>query len=944
MVESIDPRLILLCFLLAISPATGQEVSGFLRDVTGSGISNVMVRADLFDSIGSTQLVARTDAAGRFSFPSQEGSWVVQLEASDLNALGYPDVTASSFSVSNNSRSLYFTTHKLDLSRRIVGHLVDDAQWPRPGIALRAFITENGQRFETNVLSRFDGGFSFSASPALWRIEQSPAAAAANLLFPELDVPVEATNTETPVTIVAPRATSTITGVASNLAGFNVIAECEAFGTRYVQSANLWPDVRGSSSAFSLPVFNGVWKVSIGDQFNPSLIDPNLPQPVIVHVTNQTVTVQFDRPTPPTKEVLLVKVVAVDGTSVTNASVNASSELGIPIPRSPPLPQFPGSPPPDPTVKSLSLGNGGWTISAGTYGLEVGLSWSVSRDVTVPLNGASNLSLVIPKNGIGPRITGVVRDTHGVPLPGRYLQLKASTEGTNYSGAILTEINGRFALHVVPGQWVVTMADAVACEPGVRVEITTGEQEVELVVCPFPSRTSSLIAVDVEDEAGIPETVFGVSLSGGSSYYSTNLFAGQRWATPLSTGLWTASLFPDWSTFHHDPYRILPVMKFQHPGADSTNLSLVARRSSARIEGRLRDARGKLLNKGYATARANIGGRNYSVSGQVASGYFSLHVIPGDWQVAASTWRSPTFGGELPSPISPGARPTPDYIDPPAQWLSVTNGVNNCEFVTEDVPASVSLMAMVVGENGIVLKDTTVQIPGNPFGEWQEVDSHGIARFTILPGLNTISASPSWRVAQWEQLLFPTVSLNLTAPSNYVVLIVRAPTACLHGTVSDQEGSPLAFQVSGNGQVQGTNYSSVVCPDFELGFCLPVIPGDWVITVPDGVANGLGFQSPRSETVLIPATGLAPSVDFVLEPFAGDFRNAQWSTPSRKLTGGLELELRAQATLTWRIDRSDDLKTWSAWSTAITTNGAARLFDPDAPSGRSKYYRAVWIQ
>jgi len=412
----------------------------------------------------------------------------------------------------------------------------------------------------------------------------------------------------------------------------------------------------------------------------------------------------------------------------------------------------------------------------------------------------------------------------------------------------------------------------------------------------------------------------------------------------LTPGLWTAYLSQDWTDYRNDPYELLPRLKFQHAQTAPTNLVLVARLASARIEGRLRDSRGRLLTLGYVSARANIDGTNYSVNGQLASGYFSLNVIPGEWEVAASTWHYPSLGPGPSSPTPVGGWPSQPYTDPPPQLLRVTNGVKTCEFLPEDSPPSVTLTVSVVGEDGVELPDAAVSVPGAIRYEWREVDAHGIAQFSVFPGTNSISASWSWEAVQWKQLLFPSVTLNLSALSNHVVLVARAPTACLRGTISNFQGNPLALPITATARVAGTNYTSSACPDSQHVFCMPVIPGAWEVMVPDGAANDLGFQSLPGRSVVVPPSGLPPAADFVLEPLIGDFRHAQWLPPTLAADGALQLELRTATALTWRIERSEDLTRWNVWSTVTASNGVARIPLPETTSNRSTFFRAVWLQ
>jgi hypothetical protein len=351
-----------------------------------------------------------------------------------------------------------------------------------------------------------------------------------------------------------------------------------------------------------------------------------------------------------------------------------------------------------------------------------------------------------------------------------------------------------------------------------------------------------------------------------------------------------------------------------------------------------------LLTFGYVSARANIGGTNYAVSARLASGYFSLNVIPGDWEVAVSTWRYPALGPGPPSAVPVGGWPSQPYTDPPPQLLRVTNGVNTCEFLAGDPPPMVTLTVSLIRENGTGLEGAIVQVPGALANEWGEIHADGTVRFNVSPGAYSISTSWGWRTIQWEHLLFPSVSVNLSAATNHVVLVARTPTACLRGAVSDFQGHGLPLPITATTGVEGTNYTSSACPDSEHEFCVPAIPGTWNVTVPDGAANDLGLRSLPGHEVIVPMSGEPPSIYIVLNPIIGDFRHAQWLPPTMTPAGELKLELRTQVALTYRIERSEDLKQWNMWSAVATTNGAARIQHPVAAPGRPTFFRAIWVQ
>jgi hypothetical protein len=151
-------------------------------------------------------------------------------------------------------------------------------------------------------------------------------------------------------------------------------------------------------------------------------------------------------------------------------------------------------------------------------------------------------------------------------------------------------------------------------------------------------------------------------------------------------------------------------------------------------------------------------------------------------------------------------------------------------------------------------------------------DENGVASLAALPGRLTISARVAYDNFTYEPLLWPTFSVDVTAPSNYVVLIVRQPTGCISGTISNAPTLGVQPQLSSNAEFNGTNYLITGCPDGTGYYCLPAVPGLWTVSVADQSLTDFGIQSVAPSRVAVPMTGQTPSVDFVLSPIAGDFR------------------------------------------------------------------------
>src|SRR6266540_4613128 len=100
----------------ALGPdAAGAELTGLLRDNLGHGLSNLTVKASYYVSeSGSTQAVTTTDAYGHFSLSGEPGSWSIEVEPAELNALGYLSVSSLLDVFGDTTTRL--TTRRLDFT------------------------------------------------------------------------------------------------------------------------------------------------------------------------------------------------------------------------------------------------------------------------------------------------------------------------------------------------------------------------------------------------------------------------------------------------------------------------------------------------------------------------------------------------------------------------------------------------------------------------------------------------------------------------------------------------------------------------------------------------------------------------------------------------------------------------------------------------------------
>ena len=931
----------------ALTSANSQEIRGVVRDVTGFSLNNILVEASVFDSGSFTQLVTTTDLAGRYSFPFSRGDWSIEPNASVLNAIGRLSAGSASVDVTNGGVFIPFTTRQLDLNRLVKGTVRDQFDHPVPGIQLRALINENYRYYETNFITGPDGRFTFGASSAIWRLQ--PIVGLSSNFFPELSISVEPHDAEKEILVVAPRATTSITGTLTNFSDLELRAECVAFGHRYIRSMWIFED----TFTFDLPVFPGTWTLVATNA--PGWITRSSPSaPVTVEVSNAPVRVNLaavKKPSPVTRT-LHLDFVTASGTPITNStrSVSASQGNGRPsrvLP--PPLPVPPGGIPPAPGIR-LPLEDGPWRILSTVTLPGMSNSWSVTQPVVISSNGPTNLTVVFPDVSTSPQLLGHVRDTEGRPLSNQWMYISGSVSESNHSAQCVTDENGNFTVPAMPGRWVATMQSSFLCPARATVTVADTNQSIEVIACSWPEPKMSSVTVKVTNDFSDPDIPYWISRSGSGSYFGTNGLSGRGTVLPLPTGLSTISLSPPIAWYFWDRvYELTPQIKVLHDSSSPTNLVLRAHAATARIEGRLRNSHGEVLSAGYATARANIGGALHSVSGEVLSGYFSLNVVPGEWEVAASVSGYPSLNGTdgriAAIPLGGASPSRPQYSQPPQQFLRVTNGLNRCEFVVEELPAPVPITVAVVTEDGAPVPSAIVSISADSSQSSFGTEPGTNVQFNVRPGHVTISASSLYSpFTASNVLLFPSLNLAISSTGpNHFVLVARSATKCLEASVTNPSGRIVPVPIEARIEINGTNYANYACPASGDAACLSLFPGQWRVGVPDHAVNEFSLESSPAQELVVPNLGEPPPIHFVLNPLDEDFRYVTFSKPTRLPDGSLIASINTKASLVWRIDATEDLEHWTPLFTVTSTNRSALVPLPPASNVRPRFFRAAWI-
>lgn len=802
------------------------------------------------------------------------------------------------------------------------------------------------------MVTATDGSFLLGATPAVWTFYalEPPAGTSTVQVFGEALVEVEVTNTETQATFTAPTATSTISVTPSNLGGWDIEVYTEAFGQSYrlLKYVPTWDPV-----PLAFDVFNGAWRVSVTNSC-PNCVARfvTLPPPLQVTVTNQVASVALaGLSTPgPTYYLQRIRFMTAGGSVITNAKVSASSRTDPQLFLHPSIvaPWPPGNTNP-PGVVDLPLPEGRWTVKASTgtdefFGVLYG-GWNVSREVDIDTNSPlPEITFVFPEPGVGPRLHGTLRASAGPPPDSGSVSLHMTMNGTNYDRTLSIDALGQFGTNVPPGRWHVQTY--VNCSLVSVAVVSNQDVEVNLEYSvPVPGEPIP-VSLSVVDDRGEPAPSAWATLNG---FGFRHLLADPLLIHPLPPAVWTASLGDSIFSGTTPSYRLSPTFRWQlPPGAAPTSLVLVSRHATSRIEGRLRDEQGRLLLSGYAAAWTSVNGTNFQTYGTIASGYFSLNVFPGEWQVGADVSVYPEVGadGSIQRAVA-GTKSGPllsHYTRPATRFVQVSNDVVRCEFVTTNIPDLVTLNITVAREDGGPVDGLYIFAHGPATSQYSLTDLNGTATFLIAPGSHQISAYPGNYEVKVDPQLWPVLAADVSAPSNHVLLIALQPSTCIPGTLSNAPALGLQPQIFASTEINGTNYSITVCPDTDGRYCAPVFPGQWTVAMNSSTLPGNGIQTVAPREVTVPPIGEPPRANFTLTPIAGDFRTARLSTPVLLPDGRLRLELEGQAPLTWRIERSENLRDWTLVAIQSTAYRTLVIEEPPEPARRTAFYRAVWVK
>jgi len=569
----------------------------------------------------------------------------------------------------------------------------------------------------------------------------------------------------------------------SNLWGWNVIVSTEAFGETYSFGQTVF---FGPSFSYYFQVFDGVWTVSVTGPFFSGAQKVTPPAPVVVAVTNGTVSVAMNGVPEPgsSQQVQYVRTVTVGGTAVTNATVYAQSDGSFfSVQPLPPGSSIPG-------VHELSLEEGRWRIRASTVRYPDYVGWIVEREVVIRSDVApAEIKFAFPEPDSGPRISGTVRCPDGAGLAGQSVLLHTSDGTTRHDIYLKTDALGGFATNVFPGRWEAVVYGT--CRLVSTVIVSNQDAQLDFELCRAAGGARVPVTLSLLDERDAVLTDSQITFYSGLDMLETNS-ASLPASLSLRPGIWSASVSPAAYDYGADIYTLRPTLAWQLPtGVMETNLVLVTRQATSRIEGRLRDEQGGLLTTGYAAAWTSVNGTNFWVRGFAGAGYFSLNVFPGEWHVGASMSGYPSVG--VPGDALPTAflfsGQSNRYTTPALRFLRVSNSVARCEFVVTNlsVPGNVVVVVKVVQETGKSASNLRVYAweTGGTQSQEARPDENGSVKFDLKSGRFTLATFQDFIDSPDGPLLWPSLSFDATAPSNYVVLVVRSAPKRINGTVSN---------------------------------------------------------------------------------------------------------------------------------------------------------------
>ena len=239
------------------------QISGWVKDGSNgnSPVSGIGIQASI--TVGQTYYYSslRTVSDGTFSLPAFNGTWRVELSCGDVQSAGYTCVGGQDVTISGANGTAYFTVYPP--AAHLSGRVTNDAGQAVGNICIFAYPNQGGNGVDTQTDA--NGNFSLGVAAGSWNLQLcSSDAQQRGLVGPTLPFP-NVTQDVPSIQYIAQRAPFQISGWVkdgsngnSPVSGIGINVSITLGQTNYYS----WQKTV-SDGTFSLPAFNGTWRVEL---------------------------------------------------------------------------------------------------------------------------------------------------------------------------------------------------------------------------------------------------------------------------------------------------------------------------------------------------------------------------------------------------------------------------------------------------------------------------------------------------------------------------------------------------------------------------------------------------------------------------------------------------------------------------------------------------------
>ncbi len=531
-------------------------------------------------------------------------------------------------------------------------------------------------------------------------------------------------------------------------------------------------------------------------------------------------------------------------------------------------------------------------------------------------------SLTVTQSAFAQRIIGQVTSS-SLPVPGAGVALLVQS-GNNMTFVLGTtaDASGNFSVNCAPGSYVVLgTANGYVFDAGAGPPATVGSgqvvtQNVSLIAatCTISGRVT-----DAATSNGIPSVQFFLGSTANKialCFTDTN----GNFSVPVVADQWKVET-SDFSANGGGWLR--PQNK---PQADTTTnsvtgLNIQYTKETALVYGQLRNDTNAPL-PGIAIDGSDIGNLFTGRSTTDTNGYYVRGVKGGSWYIA------------------------PDNTDPGLTNYFV-QGTNVNVLDGQAVQANFTAGRVAAHLRGVIQDDHGTPIPNitlvvQPF---PLTNNGGGSIYPTTDGSGNFDAPVT--VGAWSIALecVSAQSRNYVNVDNYsytvvngvdqngLIVVFPAATAAITGTVKDAFGNPVAG-VTLNAS-SGVYDPGCINTDSGGHYQINVINGTWNVSVPNFELNSLGYAATTNQSVLI--SGGNQTANFVVQPLPPAL-----SQP-KLLSGQFQFTLTGYDARSYRIEASTNCATWTSLGTNQTAGGTLSFADPNTPSFKRRFYRAVVV-